>query len=50
MTKAEMIEVMDIYVMPLYKILGALTALCMVAFAYWLVVIPMLNYLKRRKK
>lgn len=43
MTKQEMIEVMDIYIMPLYQIFGGLLAIAMVAFAYWLVVYPVLK-------
>jgi len=48
MTKEEMIEVMEIYIAPLYQILGALCALAMVLTAYYFVIRPIMR--KRVKR
>jgi len=47
MTKAEMIEVMDIYIKPLYQIGGAICALIMILIAYYLVLRP---FMRKRTK
>lgn len=36
-TKEEMIEVMDIYIEPLYKLIGAGIAVLVIGFAVWIV-------------
>lgn len=45
-TKIEMIEVMDLYFEPLFKILGGLAAIAIIFLAYWLVIIP---FMERRR-
>ena len=42
-TKAEMIEVMDIYFVPLFQILGGIAAVVIIALAYYLVIVPFLR-------
>lgn len=46
MTKEEMIEVMEIYVQPLYNIIGAAVALFVLIFAIWFVLVPFIRRLK----
>ena len=43
MTKLEMIEVMNIYFIPLFQILGGIAAIVIIALAYYLVIVPFLR-------
>ena len=43
MTKQEMIEVMDMYIAPLYQILGGIAALLVIVAAWYLVIFPFLR-------
>jgi hypothetical protein len=42
-TKSEMIEVMNIYFVPLFQILGGIAAVIVIALAYYLVIAPFLR-------
>lgn len=42
-TKTELIEVLDIYITPLYKLIGAGVALLIIVFVLWLVIWPFLK-------
>ena len=42
-TKLEMIEVMNIYFIPLFQILGGIAAIVIIALAYYLVIVPFLR-------
>lgn len=45
MTKNEMIEVMDIYVAPIYNLIGAALAVLVIGFAFYIVVLPFIRRL-----
>lgn len=45
LTKAELIDVMNTYVTPLYHLIGGILALITIAFALWLIIWP---FIRRR--